>query len=189
MKAITFKLAAFSFAAMLLASCSDSNSDGGTDIGKSTTVVGSAVEAQYANDLAGRVTNYKVNNTTASARKLISRAYSGPEVKVPTDAKKLSDYIGHGWDFPAGSYVVEEGETVGLNTKFNLSGKNIYVKGTFYYDESYNNDKNSNITILSTGKMIINKNWVNPFEPSNVMNYGEIDFGDAAKVTIQKGFL
>lgn len=188
MKAITFKLAAFSFAAMLLASCSDSNSDGGTDIGKSTTVVGSAVEAQYANDLAGRVTNYKVNNTTASARKLISRAYSGPEVKVPADAKKLSDYIGHEWDFPAGSYVVEEGETVGLNTKFNLSGKNIYVKGTFYYDESYNNDKNSNITILSTGKMIINKNWVNPFEPSNVMNYGEIDFGDAAKFTIQKSF-
>ena len=188
MKAINFKLATFTFAAMLLASCSDSNSDGGTDIGKSTTVVGSAVEAQYANDLAGRVTNYKVNNTTASARKLISRAYSGPEVKVPTDAKKLSDYIRHGWDFPAGSYVVEEGETVGLNTKFNLSGKNIYVKGTFYYDESYNNDKNSNITILSTGKMIINKNWVNPFEPSNVMNYGEIDFGDAAKVTIQKSF-
>lgn len=188
MKAINFKLATFTFAAMLLASCSDSNSDGGTDIGKSTTVVGSAVEAQYANDLAGRVTNYKVNNTTASARKLISRAYSGPEVKVPTDAKKLSDYIGHGWDFPAGSYVVEEGETVGLNTKFNLSGKNIYVKGTFYYDESYNNDKNSNITILSTGKMIINKNRVNPFEPSNVMNYGEIDFGDAAKVTIQKDF-
>lgn len=188
MKAITFKLAAFSFAAMLLASCSDSNSDGGTDIGKSTTVVGSAVEAQYANDLAGRVTNYKVNNTTASARKLISRAYSGPEVKVPADAKKLSDYIGHAWDFPAGSYVVEEGETVGLNTPFNLSGKNIYVKGTFYYDASYNNDKNSNITILSTGKMIINKNWVNPFEPSNVMNYGEIDFGDAAKFTIQKSF-
>lgn len=188
MKAITFKLAAFSFAAMLLASCSDSNSDGGTDIGKSTTVVGSAVEAQYANDLAGRVTNYKVNNTTASARNLISRAYSGPEVKVPADAKKLSDYIGHAWDFPAGSYVVEEGETVGLNTQFNLSGKNIYVKGTFYYDASYNNDKNSNITILSTGKMIINKNWVNPFEPSNVMNYGEIDFGDAAKFTIQKSF-
>lgn len=190
MKAINFKLATFTFAAMLLASCSDSNSnsDGGTDIGKSTTVVGSAVEAQYANDLAGRVTNYKVNNTTASARKLISRAYSGPEVKVPADAKKLSDYIGQAWDFPAGSYVVEEGETVGLNTKFNLSGKNIYVKGTFYYDESYNNDKNSNITILSTGKMIINKNWVNPFEPSNVMNYGEIDFGDAAKFTIQKSF-
>ena len=188
MKAITFKLAAFSFAAMLLASCSDSNSDGGTDIGKSTTVVGSAVEAQYANDLAGRVTNYKVNNTTASARKLISRAYSGPEVKVPADAKKLSDYSRHAYDFPAGSYVVEEGETVGLNTKFNLSGKNIYVKGTFYYDESYNNDKNSNITILSTGKMIINKNGVNPFEPSNVMNYGEIDFGDAAKFTIQKTF-
>lgn len=190
MKAINFKLATFTFAAMLLASCSDSNSnsDGGTDIGKSTTVVGSAVEAQYANDLAGRVTNYKVNNTTASARKLISRAYSGPEVKVPANAKKLSDYIGQAWDFPAGSYVVEEGETVGLNTKFNLSGKNIYVKGTFYYDESYNNDKNSNITILSTGKMIINKNWVNPFEPSNVMNYGEIDFGDAAKITIQKSF-
>ena len=59
MKAINFKLATFTFAAMLLASCSDSNSnsDGGTDIGKSTTVVGSAVEAQYANDLAGRVIN------------------------------------------------------------------------------------------------------------------------------------
>lgn len=30
MKAITFKLAAFSFAAMLLASCSDSNNNDGT---------------------------------------------------------------------------------------------------------------------------------------------------------------
>ncbi len=57
MKAINFKLATFTFAAMLLASCSDSGTIvmEGTDIGKSTTVVGSAVEAQYANDLAGRV--------------------------------------------------------------------------------------------------------------------------------------
>lgn len=99
MKAINFKLATFTFAAMLLASCSDSNSDGGTDIGKSTTVVGSAVEAQYANDLAGRVTNYKVNNTTASARKLISRAYSGPEVKVPTDAKNCLTILDMGGIF------------------------------------------------------------------------------------------
>ena len=65
MKAINFKLATFTFAAMLLASCSDSNSDGGTDIGKATTIVGSAVTSTTdAQTLASRVLNYK--NSTSS---------------------------------------------------------------------------------------------------------------------------
>ena len=59
MKAINFKLATFTFAAMLLASCSDSNSDGtGGGTTANTKIVGSAVTAiTDAQTLASRVTN------------------------------------------------------------------------------------------------------------------------------------
>lgn len=53
MKAINIKLATFSFAAMLLASCSDSGNDSVIDpIGKAATIVGTDVTAEYADQLA-----------------------------------------------------------------------------------------------------------------------------------------
>ena len=62
MKAINIKLATFSFAAMLLASCSDSGNDSVIDpIGKAATIVGTDVTAEYADQLASRVWNYKVH--------------------------------------------------------------------------------------------------------------------------------
>ena len=78
MKAINIKLATFSFAAMLLASCSDSNNileNGGTTPIK--TVVGSAVTSTTdAQELASRITNYKVTTETSKAR---TRAYAGSD--------------------------------------------------------------------------------------------------------------
>lgn len=62
MKAFNIKLATFSFAALLLASCSDSNSDNGTE-GSSIMnpkIVGSTVVSTTdAQTLATQVTNYK----------------------------------------------------------------------------------------------------------------------------------
>ena len=63
MKAINIKLATFSFAAMLLASCSDSNNNGiDTPIAPAMNpkIVGSAVVSTTdAQTLASRVLNYK----------------------------------------------------------------------------------------------------------------------------------
>lgn len=141
MKAISFKLATFTFAAMLLASCSDSNSnsDGGTDIGKSTTVVGSAVEAQYANDLAGRVINYKtiptVSSTSSAARTRainFARTSRAGGVKHPEGSIDLTTLTTN--QLEAGkNYYVPAGKTV--TEGFNLNnGATIYVEGNFTYN-------------------------------------------------------
>lgn len=69
MKAINIKLATFSFAAMLLASCSDSGNDSVIDpVGKATTIVGSNVTAEYADQLASRVRNYKGAYATTTTK-------------------------------------------------------------------------------------------------------------------------
>lgn len=69
MKAINIKLATFSFAAMLLASCSDSGNDSVIDpIGKAATIVGSNVTTEYANQLASRVRNYKGAYATTTTK-------------------------------------------------------------------------------------------------------------------------
>ena len=74
MKAINIKLATFSFAAMLLASCSDSGNDSVIDpIGKAATIVGSNVTTEYANQLASRVINYKTIKG-ASITPLVNKA-------------------------------------------------------------------------------------------------------------------
>lgn len=72
MKAINIKLATFSFAAMLLTSCSDSGTPGEDSIidpvGKATTIVGSNVTAEYADQLASRVRNYKGAYATTTTK-------------------------------------------------------------------------------------------------------------------------
>lgn len=72
MKAINIKLATFSFAAMLLASCSDSGTPGNDSvidpIGKAATIVGSNVTAEYADQLASRVRNYKGAYATTTTK-------------------------------------------------------------------------------------------------------------------------
>ena len=71
MKAITFKLAAFSFAAMLLASCSDSNNNDGTTSLPlvNSKIDGSDIESSTdAQELASRVFNYKTSVSTTKTR-------------------------------------------------------------------------------------------------------------------------
>ena len=90
MKAINIKIATFSFAAMLLASCSDSNNiDSPTPKDETpTTIVGSAVKSiTDPKLLASRVTNFKNANSTTSGARLFSlktRA-SENEPTIPSD--------------------------------------------------------------------------------------------------------
>lgn len=176
MKAINIKLATFSFAAMLLASCSDSGTPG-TDsvidpVGKAATIVGSNVTAEYADQLASRVWNYKgaYANTTTKTRALATRADT-TEPTVPAGTPNLSSITVKN-DKHAGSYVVPAGETLKADG-YNIEGMTIYVKGTLEYGSAWGSG--ASINVLSGGKLIA-KNSNEVFGDTQVSNWGTIEF-------------
>lgn len=178
MKAINIKLATFSFAAMLLASCSDSGTPGNDSvidpIGKAATIVGSNVTAEYANQLASRVRNYKgaYATTTTKTRTLATRAEAA-EPAVPAGTPNLSSIEKEKWNSHSGkTYVVPAGETLKADG-YNIEGMTIYVKGTLEYSTAYGSG--ASINVLSGGKLIArNSNEV--FLDTKVSNWGKVEF-------------
>lgn len=173
MKAINIKLATFSFAAMLLASCSDSGNDSVIDpIGKAATIVGTDVTAEYADQLASRVWNYKgaYANTTTKTRALATRA-EGSEPTVPAGTPNLSSVTDKHAEHP-GTYVVPAGETLNADG-YNIKGMTIYVKGTLEYGSAWGSG--ASINVLSGGKLIA-KNHTEVFGDTKVSNWGTIEF-------------
>ena len=180
MKAINIKLATFSFAAMLLASCSDSNNileNGGTTPIK--TVVGSAVTSTTdAQELASRITNYKVQNTTASAR---TRAYAGSDwdgVTVPVNAAKIEkDEYNAVINVTNNNNIIFIPAGVTIKTLFNMEGKTVYVAGTLDYESSDWWGKGE-IRVLKGGKFIGFKKQGNAgiefLGQNKIINYGTI---------------
>lgn len=178
MKAINIKLATFSFAAMLLASCSDSGTPGNDSvidpIGKAATIVGSNVTAEYADQLASRVRNYKgaYATTTTKTRALATRAET-TEPTVPAGTPNLSSIEKEKWNSHSGkTYVVPAGETLKADD-YNIEGMTIYVKGTLEYSSAYGSG--ASINVLSGGKLIArNSNEV--FSDTKVSNWGLVEF-------------
>ena len=176
MKAINIKLATFSFAAMLLASCSDSGTSGNDSvidpIGKAATIVGTDVTAEYADQLASRVWNYKgaYANTTTKTRALATRA-EATEPAVPAGTPNLSS-VTNKWEEHSGTYVVPAGETLNADG-YNIKGMTIYVKGTL--DINNANGSDASINVLSGGKLIA-KNSNEVFGDTKVSNWGTIEF-------------
>lgn len=180
MKAINIKLATFSFAAMLLASCSDSGTPGNDPVidpvGKAATIVGTNVTAEYADQLASRVFNYKTikgASITPLVNKARTRAGESPEVAIPANAKDITT-IEKPWEAHPGTYYVKEGDVVTTNN-MNIQGMNIFVKGTFKYDggNTYFNDVN--IVVMKGGKLVA-KNSGEVFGVNKIENYGTIEF-------------
>lgn len=174
MKAINIKLATFSFAAMLLASCSDSGNDSVIDpIGKAATIVGTDVTAEYADQLASRVWNYKgaYANTTTKTRALATRAQD-TEPPVPAGTPNLSSVENKKWEEHPGTYVVPAGETLNADG-YNIKGMTIYVKGTLEYGSAWGSG--ASINVLSGGKLIA-KNHTEVFGDTKVSNWGTIEF-------------
>lgn len=178
MKAINIKLATFSFAAMLLASCSDSGTPGNDSvidpIGKAATIVGSNVTAEYADQLASRVRNYKgaYATTTTKTRALATRAET-TEPTVPAGTPNLSSIEKEKWNSHSGkTYVVPAGETLKADG-YNIEGMTIYVKGTLEYSSACGSG--ASINVLSGGKLIArNSNEV--FLDTKVSNWGKVEF-------------
>lgn len=177
MKAINIKFATFSFAAMLLASCSESGTPGNDPvidpIGKAATIVGTNVTAEYADQLASRVWNYKgaYANTTTKTRALATRA-EATEPTVPAGTPNLSSVENKKSEEHPGTYVVPAGETLNADG-YNIKGMTIYVKGTLEYGSAWGSG--ASINVLSGGKLIA-KNHTEVFGDTKVSNWGTIEF-------------
>ena len=176
MKAINIKLATFSFAAMLLASCSDSNNiDSPTPKDEiPTTIVGSAVKSiTDPSVLAARVTNFKkVNSETSGARLfgLKTRA-SENEPTIPSDAQDIRT-ITKPWEAHKGTYFVEGDYDA---NSLNLQGMTIYVKGKFIYNGANSNFSDTHIIVMKSGTLVA-RNSNEPFSLNQIDCWGKIEF-------------
>lgn len=181
MKAFNIKLATFSFAALLLASCSDSNSDGTTNVpiaSMNSKIIGSdLMQNTNAQELASRVFNYKSKKASKSRtidetnKSYFTNIISMPEApaSIPADAKNLKNYTDYG--LTAGTYYVPAGETIECNHSYN--GVTLYVAGTFIQN-GMNADDNTKIYILKGGK------WKTSYQElvngnATVYNYGTLE--------------
>lgn len=159
MKAINIKLASFTFAAMLLASCSDSNE---SPLSPSTPqdVVGKEVTSiTDAQTLASRVYNFKVSATSRAAdvpQASMGDVYNMPEKpNVPADAIEIASnnqYPLNGTQGLNGSkvYVIKKGTTI--TSGLNLNGATLYVEGELTINNCWTN---------SNGKLIVLGGTVN----------------------------
>lgn len=187
MKAMNIKLATISFAALLLASCSDSNSDDGTTIlpTMNSKIIGSTVVSTTdAQTLASQVINYKKKaaNTTKASRTIDdsnSTIFEGvidmpAEPAVPADAVDLAT-LTNKWNgmHSGGVYVLKSGNmsTDGMN----VAGTTIYVcSGATLTWNAYQYDNNPKVIVLSGGKIIDTNNNVGKCCNADV--YGSIEF-------------
>lgn len=179
MKAINIKLATFSFAAMLLASCSDSNSDGSSAISEmNTKIVGTEVsQSTDAQELASRVYNFKSTVTSksrtidASNESLFEGIISMPnEPTIPSDAydwTKGEDNQAHT------AYYIPKGKTVTSLPWSDSRDITVYVQGTVNIANGYWGQRLT-LVILKDGKLETNSHQLGL---AALYNYGEIIYG------------
>ena len=185
MKALNIKLATFSFAALLLASCSDSNNDNGTK-GSSIMnpkIVGSTVVSTTdAQTLATQVTNYKKKaaSTTKATRTIDASntdIFEGvidmpAEPVVPAEAIDLVS-APQGTALSGNVFKISSGNIV-LTNQYQMSNTaTIYVESgatlTYnYWDGGYK------IIVLKGGKLV--DSYGNATKLCDIDNYGTIEF-------------
>ena len=185
MKALNIKLATFSFAALLLASCSDSNNDNGTE-GSSIMnpkIVGSTVVSTTdAQTLATQVINYKKKaaSTTKATRTIDASntdIFEGvidmpAEPVVPAEAIDLVS--APQWTALSGNVFKISSGNIALTNQFQMSNTaTIYVESgatlTYnYWDGGYK------IIVLKGGKLV--DSYGNATKLCDIDNYGTIEF-------------
>lgn len=206
MKAMNFKLATISFAALLLASCSDSNSDGETTVSPimNPKIIGSTVVSTTdAQTLAKQVINYKAKaaSTTKATRTIDdnnSATFEGvinmlAEQATPSDAKDLNKM--NTWDpINLGNYkVTDKTKTTEISSYTNIPASNGNI--TFYVEDGATlkftwwpwSNLNFKIVVHKGGKLIVNANTA---QATEIDNYGNIEFlgSDNEAITISKTF-
>lgn len=185
MKAMNFKLATISFAALLLASCSDSNSDGETTVSPimNPKIIGSTVVSTTdAQTLASQVINYKAKaaSTTKATRTIDdnnSATFEGvidmpAEPAVPAEAIDLVS-APQGTALSGNVFKISSGN-IALTNQIQMSNTaTIYVESgatlTYkYWDGGYK------IIVLKGGKLV--DSYGNATKLCDIDNYGTIEF-------------
>lgn len=196
MKAMNFKLATISFAALLLASCSDSNSDGETTVSPimNPKIIGSTVVSTTdAQTLAKQVINYKAKAASATkATRTIddnnSATFKGvidmpAEPAVPAEAVDLVS-APQGTALSGNVFKISSGN-IALTNQYQMSNTaTIYVESgaTLTYNYWAGGYK---IVVLKGGKLI--DTYGNATKHCDIDNYGNIELPQN-RIDIDKTF-
>lgn len=187
MKAFNIKLATFSFAALLLASCSDSNSDGSSTISQmNTNIVGSEItQSTNAQELASRVYNFKSTATTKSRaidetnQSLFEGIISMPEeptkALVEAEATDITTLDSWNHDLSNKKFYIPENKEIDFSGWWNLDGATIYVEknakltwGSGPYTTT------AKVVVLSDGKFETSLDNIN--QQTEIVCYGKFIF-------------
>lgn len=159
MKTRNIKLATFGFAAMLLASCSDSNdTPTPTPNPAETGIIGKEVTSiTDAQQLAARVYNFKRPSATRAAGVTsadLNQAYTMEAEPTGLDFAKMDKMSKYRTDkLPANTNVyIAPGETIAFNQNYHLNGNTIYVAGTYECNSTWT-EGNYTIVVLKGGTL------------------------------------
>lgn len=159
MKTRNIKLATFGFAAMLLASCSDSNDTPTPNPTPAETgIIGKEVTSiTDAQQLAARVYNFKRTSATRAAGVTsanLNQAYTMEAEPTGLDFAKMEKMSNHEpWNFPANTDMyIAPGETIVSEKLYHLVGNTIYVAGTYEYNPNWSDGKYT-IVVLKGGTL------------------------------------
>lgn len=157
MKAINIKLASFTFAAMLLTSCSDSENGIRTPDTTQDIVGKEVVSITDAQALASRVYNFKRPSATRAAGVTsanLNQAYTMEAEPTGLDfakMEKMSNY--QPYNLPANTDMyIAPGETIAFNQNYHLNGNTIYVAGTYECNATWT-EGNYTIVVLKGGTL------------------------------------
>ena len=185
MKALNIKLATFSFAALLLASCSDNGTDNPanpiTPITNSKLLGISVKSNTDAKELSARVTNYKVTSTKvtrASFSNVFGNFNSMPaESSITPTGNELQGDITNADQ--AGTYIVSSNKKIQLG---NVGNTTIYVKkgATLEFTNVYQLQGNITIYVMS-GATLIDPTYDLASTGITIYNYGTLQFTNNPK--------
>ena len=158
MKKRNIKLVTFGFAAMLLASCSDSNdTPTPTPNPAETGIIGKEVTSiTDAQQLAARVYNFKRPSATRAAGVTsanLNQAYTMEAEPTGLDFASMDKMYNYdNWNFPANTDMyIAPGETI-ASKNYHLDGNTIYVAGTYEYNPEWT-EGNYTIIVLKGGTL------------------------------------
>ena len=184
MKALNIKLATFSFAALLLASCSDNGTDNPVNPitpAINSKLLGISVKSNTdAKELSARVTNYKVTNTKgtrASFSDVFGNFNSMPAESsiTPTGTELEGDIYSSN---QAGTYIVSSNKKISMG---NVGNTTIYVKkGATLELNVYQLQGNVKIYVMS-GATLIDPSRDLASTGITIYNYGTLQFTNNEK--------
>lgn len=200
MKAINIKLATFTFAAMLLASCSDSSNEitGGGETAGVKTIVGEEITSVTdAQELAKSVINYKAvagsrSRATSATEADLVNVYSMPAQPSAEGAIELTEENSC-VNLDASKKYIIKGK---VSSNLNLNGATIFVQGVLSTTNIWggsawinNAAQKGKIIILPGGTLNINNNNTALFQNAGIYcyNYGGTLHKDGKNMYIESG--